>query len=762
MGPPSLALVATLLTLAPRPASGEEDYFRATVAPILARHCVGCHGGAIPKGGLDLSSAEGVRLGGEGGPVLVSGKPDQSALLDRVLGPEPDMPKDSQPLSLAEQAILRNWIERGGHWPKDVVLRSTKGAEEKWWSLEPLRRPTVPAVGQGPWPRGPIDAFLLEGLDQENLSPSAQADRRTLLRRLSFDLLGLPPDPAAVQTAESDPHPLWYEKIVDRLLASPAYGERWARHWLDVAHYGDTHGFDKDKRRDHAWPYRDYVIRALNADVPYGRFLEEQLAGDYWFPEWADGPAATGFVAAGPWDFVGHVELAEGTENKLITRNLDRDDMVTSALSTFASLTVHCARCHDHPFDPIRQEEYYRLQAVFAGVERDNVPREPAKLRALRAAIDRRRARLEADKKAAERSKDDARRERIDKDLAALAREAEQLPTPALVYSIRSIEPREIHVLHRGDVRRPLRSVAPGALACVRPLGAELSVSLGAPEAERRAALARWLADPAHPLTWRSIVNRVWHYHFGRGIVDTPSDFGRMGSTPTHPELLDYLAMRFLDEGQSLKRLHRSIVTSAAYRQASTHDEAKSAIDSGNRFLWRSPRRRLDAESLRDAALSVAGNLSSTMGGPGFDLFAFVDDHSPHYLYEKADVDDPRTFRRTIYRFVVRSAPDPMMECLDGADPSAAVPAREETVTPLQALALLHSPFFLRQAERFAERLARSSADPGEQIERGFLLALARRPTAEEKTMLADFAKRRGLAAATRLLLNSSEFLYVD
>ena len=587
------------------------------------------------------------------------------------------------------------------------------------WAFKPAPQPPVPAVApdRQPWVRNPVDAFVLGKLAEQNLSPSPEADRRTLIRRLSFDLTGLPPAPHDVKAFVDDAAPDAYEKLVDRLLASPAYGERWARHWLDVVHFGESHGYDKDKPRNNAWPYRDYVIRSLNADKRYSRFVQEQLAGDVLFPGESDGIVATGFIAAGPWDFVGHMELREGTVDKEITRSLDRDDMVMTAASTFLSLTAHCARCHDHKFDPISAEDYYRMQAVFAGVDRGERhfadPALPKQTRPVYAAV----------------------------------------PLP---------KPRPIHLLARGDVKQPLQVVAPGALTALAAQVPQISVPETAGEGERRAALAKWITDERNLLTRRSIVNRVWHYHFGRGIVETPNDFGKMGARPTHPELLDYLAHRFRQDGESLKSLHRLIVTSATFRQSSAPDRAKEKLDADNRYLWRMNRARLDAESLRDAILAVSGKLDPATGGPSVRQFAFKDDHSPVYDYAGFDPDAPGANRRSVYRFIVRSVPDPLMDTLDCPDASLLAPKRNTTLTALQALSLLNNPFIVRQCEHLAARVTVATSELPAQVALAFELATARPPAPDEARTLTDYASRHGLANACRVILNSNEFVFVD
>ncbi len=901
-------------------AAEPDRLFRDQVAPIFEKRCVHCHGATSAKGGLSLTTAAALRRGGKNGPVVEPGKPEESPLLDMVSGDPPEMPQKDKPLSKDQVEGLRRWIEQGARWPEDLALRDRRFDGEAWWAFRPLTRPTLPAVRDRRWVRTPIDGFILGQLEDRRLRPGPEADRRPLIRRVTFDLHGLPPTPDEIDRFLGDGAPDAYEKVVDRLLASPRYGERWGRHWLDVVHYGDTHGYDKDKRRDHAWPYRDYVIRSLNEDVPYSRFIHEQVAGDVLEPNDPRGVIATGFIAAGPWDFVGHVELGETTVEKLKTRLIDRDDMVSNTMSTFVSLTVHCARCHDHKFDPIPQRDYYRLQAVFAGIDRGDRPYDTRETDRLRGELEQERraaanrlgtaerriaalaspelARLDATLKAlraelgdaprpegkspspsngyhsaihatpeatawvqadlgrsvpieeirlvparpvdfadtrgfgfpvrfrVEVSEDptfakgrtiavadeerpdvpnvedepyvaradgrparfvrvtagrlwkrtndyifalselevisggenvargaavsaldsiegglwgrahlvdgfDSRRRRpgpadlsaarrhellariqqlvrnrrrlagtlIDPSLRAELESARKemaerdarikdLPPGEMVYGVRPHAPRPISVLRRGDVEQPGEAVRPGSLSCVPGLDPLFTLPHSQDEGARRAALADWIASPANRLTWRSIANRLWHYHFGRGLVDTPNDFGRNGSRPTHPDLLDWLAVELRDGGgQSLKSIHRLIVTSAVYRQSSRDDPAAAKVDGDNRWLWRMNRQRLDAEELRDSVLAVSGTLDSRMGGPGFELFRFKDDHSPIYDHTAPEaIDNPRVRRRTIYRFIVRSVPNPFLDCMDGADPNVNTPVRSTTITALQAL----------------------------------------------------------------------------
>jgi len=996
-----IAILMPLLIAATVRADGTNEagdkLFRDTVATLFEQRCLSCHNERDPKGALSLATRRTALAGGESGAAVVPGKPDEGLLLGYVSGDTPEMPKGGPALSATEVEAIRQWIAAGAPWPDEVTL-TDKSKAGPWWSLTALTRPAVPQI-ESDWIRTPIDAFILAKQQELGLHHAAAADRRTLVRRLTFDLHGLPPAPEEVDAFLADERADAYEQLVDRLLASPRYGERWGRYWLDIVHYGESHGYDKDKPRNNAWPYRDYVIEAFNADKPYSRFVLEQLAGDVLFPEDPRAKIATGFIAAGPWDFVGHTELREGTVDKEIARSNDRDDMVMTSMSTFVSMTVHCARCHDHKFDPITQEDYYRLQAVFAGVdradqsyfdaetvreresataERTAAAAEAAQLAERRAALtspelksldariaalteqlatipdpfapaegassptngyhseisstaetakwvqvdlgaslpidlvrlvparptdfpdspgfgfparfrvavsddptfatseviadhsqedvpnpanrpwtisvaqrSARYVRITADKlwprtkdfvfalaelqvesagrnaaagaavtafdsieagrwstknlvdgfnsrapipdvaapaaAAALRTRDTLeqelagrRRERaqvadalvpaeLNDQITAVAarltdldKRLEKLGQGKQVYALKSHEPRAIHLLRRGDVKNPGEQLGPGALACLASLPHEFTLSDPQVEGTRRAALARWIVDPANVLTRRSIVNRVWQYHFGAGLVDTPNDFGRMGALPSHPELLDWLAVEFLERGESLKTLHRLIVTSSVYRQASADDAENARIDAANRYLWRQNRRRLDAEGVRDAVLATSGKLDLTMGGPSVRQFAFKDDHSPIYDYARFDVDDPAACRRSVYRFIVRSVPDPLMECLDCADPSLLTPKRNTTLTALQALSMLNNSLFVRQAEHFAERLRGISADPREQLRAAYRLALVRLPSAEEENALVDYAAAHGLANACRLIFNTNEFVFVD
>jgi hypothetical protein len=705
----------------------DEKLFPERIAPILETRCVSCHSGTKPKGGLSLVTRQALHDGGENGPAIVVGRPDESLLLQYVAGKDALMPKEGPPLSDDEVFAIRQWIERGAVWPSGVELVDRKQHDLNWWSLRPLERPELPEV-RSSWIRTPIDAFILAKLDENGLAPSPAADRRTLIRRLYFDLVGLPPPYEEVSEFVANEDPQAYEALLDRLLASPQYGERWARHWLDVVHYGDTHGYDKDKLRPNAWPYRDYVIRTFNTDKPYHRFIEDQVAGDVIYAGTPDGIIATGFLVAGPFDFVGQIEVAEGTLNKSITRNLDRDDIVTNVIGTFNSMTAQCARCHNHKFDPISQEDYYSLQAVFAGIDR------------------------------ADRPYDDADTTGERRTVFAAATDFE----PQSEFRPTKGRPRPIYLLKRGSEKDPQTEVGPGTCGYIPQLESRFPLASETGEGARRVALARWLTNKHNPLTWRSIVNRVWQYHFGRGIVDSANDFGRMGALPTHSELLDWLAVEFRDGPQSIKALHRIICTSAVYRQASAGNVEFETKDAGNQYLWRMNRRKLEAEAVRDSVLMVAGKLNLAAGGPGFHAFEFGDDHSPRYNYTEYDPDNPLSHRRSIYRLIVRSVPDPFMMTLDCADSSAVVPKRNETITPLQSLALLNNKFMVRMAEHFAERIERMGSNNSERIVAAWRLALGRDPSGREVSAMSSYADRHGLANACRLIFNMNEFAFTD
>jgi mono/diheme cytochrome c family protein len=760
-----LFLALAFLGTAPKGSADEapakKPFTRTTeVRQLLEARCVSCHGGKKTRGGLDLTTREALLRGGDSGPVVVPGQAGKSRLYKLVLhAEEPGMPQKGDRLSAAQADLIAAWIDAGVPYERPLVGRAIPKSQA-WWAYNPIRKPTPPAVSSPEyrnWAEGPIDQFVLAKLVEKGLTPAPPADRRTLLRRVTFDLVGLPPTPEELDAFLHDPDPDAFEKVVDRLLASPHYGERWARHWMDVIHFAETHGHDQDVPRENAWPYRDYLIRSLNADKPYGRLVEEQIAGDILYPEDPQATVALGFLAAGPWDESSLRDIREDTLDRKAGQYLDRDDMVGTVGLSLLSTTVQCARCHDHKFDPISQEEYYGLQAIFAGVDRADRPYDAdPKVRARRLALLKRQAEL----------KDGKEKEKVKAELAAL-------PPSQMVYAAAadfvpqgSFRPaggcRPVQVLKRGDIRQPGGSAVPEALSCIPGLEGHFHLDNLKSEGARRAAFAHWVSDPRNPLTWRSAVNRVWQHHFGRGLVATPSDFGHMGARPTHPELLDWLAATFLEEGGSLKKLHRRIVTSATYRQSSRHHAEFAKRDGDNLYLWRMTRTRLDAESLHDAVLQVSGKLDPTMGGPSVRHFLQSPGihRTPKVDYLGFNPDSPGGHRRSVYRFVFRTLPDPFMDALDCPDASQFTAVRANSVTVLQALAMLNDQFMVRMSEHFAERLAPAGCVE-EQVRRAYLLALGREATSQETMALAGYARRHGMANACRLLFNCNEFLFV-
>jgi hypothetical protein len=916
--------------------------------------------------------------------------PGESLLWQRVSSGDARerMPADADPLEEGERELLRKWILAGAVWDETEADRlAARDGRLDHWAWQPLSP-------EGAQDAGGIDGFIDAALAKAGLHPLPEADDRTLVRRLFFDLTGLPPrweDVEAFSREAARDREAAVASLVDRLLESPRYGERWARHWLDISHYADTHGFERDMRRPHAWPYRDWVIRVLNRDTPYDEFLRLQIAGDVLRPDDPEAVVATGFLAAGPWDFVGQVETPSPVIRRL-ARAGDLDDMVTQVMAATTAVTVNCARCHDHKLDPVTQEEYYALTAVFAGVKRgervmdgamaervaeeekvlkerikvlqDSIVRErktgldladlvaggdgkgsgrkgsgihpgtgkvqqalqgylsadsnrvvpapsewiegvwipdggstgkvpfttggrvlaevpdtsgkawdairsgPANaqkntriggtdfnssghsllamhansaitflLAPMRKALGKESLRFRAEVGfggdpgastkgvdvrihvggvlvflleglgakhgrvmvdvplesgaefltmmvtdggdgeishdqaffgdplvfvAPDRSKggeeiqaaEEARREL---DLAEKA--LRELKQPDKVYGVIGETPPSVHVLRRGNPEDPAGEVAPGTLSLLRDLPFP-PVSASAPEGERRKALAAWITDPRNPLTPRVMVNRIWHHHFGTGLVDTPSDFGLGGGRPSHPGLLDFLARDFIRKGWSLKAMHRLICNSAAYRRTSFPvDPAAVAVDAGNRLLWRGPVRKLDAESLRDAVLKVAGTLDETMYGPGWEDFAYEEAYAPVYRYRTPD--DPALWRRAVYRFVVRTTPHPFLSALDGANPSLLSPVRNKTTTALQSLALLNNDFVMIQAAHFARSLPQ---DDGSEkgIREAFARALCRQPSDEELGPARNLVEAHGWEVFCRMLFNGNEFVLID
>lgn len=704
--------------LAPIPVQGGEEgaSFDRSIAPLLIRRCLDCHNTTEAKGKLDLTRRASALKGGENGPPIVPNQPDESLLWEKIDGDE--MPP-KHPLPAAEKAAFKAWIAAGAVWGTDPIdplqYTSDHRAGRDWWAFQPVTRPSSPAVSDPSWCRNPIDRFILERLDEKGLIPAHPAAKRTLIRRVSFSLIGLPPSPAEVDAFVADERADAYERLVDRLLASPEYGTRWARLWLDLARYGESNGFEHDEFRTNAWPYRDWVVDAFNRDMPYDAFARFQIAGDLLPAAGAGGIEATGFLVAGAYDSVGQTQ--QSAVMRRVVRQDEFEDIVGTVGQTFLGLTVQCARCHDHKFDPVRQADYYRLTAALGGVrhgERE-VP-------------------------------------------AVGARPAHK------TYAVAPRPSEPTFLLLRGNPATPRERVHPGAIDAVAELAADFEVKDDAQEAVGRVKLAEWLTDPRNPLTPRVIVNRLWQAHFGTGLVETPSDFGFNGGRPSHPALLDWLAAELVERGWSLKAIHRLIVTSSVYRQSSRVDASAIDVDAGDRLLWRKAPLRLEAEMVRDAMLDISGVLNRRPGGPGFQEF------SVHKAvgtitnqYTPVEASGPEFDRRTLYRSWARGGRNGFLDAFDCPDPSTVAPRRAVTTTPLQALALLNNALTLRLSDRLAERLrAEAGDDPERQVDRAYQLAFGRAPSEAERAEACRVVAAHGAAVLARAIFNSNEFLYVD
>ena len=1001
-----LLLLLTLLLSPSLPATSAQDSttpasvdFDSQIAPLLAANCLGCHGTDDPKGGLNLTTPAGFRKGGDSGSPFNADQPDSSLLLQRVL--QGEMPPE-KPLTAAQQQMLTLWVRNGAHWGTDPIDPHRYSSETRagldWWSLQPLQ--TVPL--ENPTTKHSIDAFVDAQLSEHGLHRSPQADRRTLIRRLSFDLLGLPPEPAEVAAFLADDTPQAWERLVDRMLASPHYGERWARHWLDVVRFGESNGFEYDEPRDNAWPYRNWLIDAFNQDLPYDQFTRLQIAGDVMQPQDPHAAAAAGFLVAGAHN----TTLPSSEKMRQSMAQDEMEDLVGTVGQTFLGLTVNCARCHDHKFDPISAREYYGFAAALAGVRhgtRDlQIPPSSAQQQLLQlteqtlrstaeqqqqllapviAAILKKRQQgqpatvtppqpmaawefsgdlqdslgslhgtargtatvsdgslhldgagsfvetpplpQEIRQKTLEAwvrlktydqgggaavslqttdgsvfdaivyAEREARRwmagsngfartapfngideveaqdrfihvaivyqqdgsiigyregqpygtafrpgdlqiyapgsaqlvfglrhgppggnrllqgsiDRVqfyDRALtpdeiaaSAFARGAQSVPKAELLaaltetqrsrlleleqqqqsarsllrslqeqqqtslYTCVSADPGITHVLKRGDVSLRGDVVAPAGLRAVPGATADFQLPPNAPDHDRRIALAAWITHPENHLFARVMTNRVWHYHFGQGIVPTPGDFGFNGGRPSHPELLDWLAGEFQRSGFLLKPLHRLIVTSETWKQSSLPRPEARSIDADNRLLYRRTPQRLEAESLRDAMLAVAGVLDRTVGGRGYrDMRHFKFKGSN--FYDPLIEDGNAGWRRTIYRFVPRGGRNPFLDTFDCPDPSAAAQRRPVTTTPLQALALLNNDLVFRLADTLAERAHRETAqDQQAQIAWIVKHTLGREPEPQELQQALQFSREFGLPAWCRVLLNSNEFVYI-
>jgi hypothetical protein len=932
-------------------ARGDEPVeFAREVAPILEKQCLKCHREGEKKGGIALESLSQMLDDG----LVVPGEPGESGLIDAVAEPEGGgraaMPKSGAPLAKAEVDIIRQWIAQGAPWPDGLKLADRSKADKGWWSLQPLADSEPPTSEGSPagWDANPIDRFLFAKMADKGLHPNGEADRRTLIRRLTYDLTGLPPTPEEVAAFERDDDPHAYERLVDRLLASPRYGERWARHWLDVVRFGESRGYERNEIIPNAWPFRDYVIRSLNDDKPFDRLVLEHLAGDVIGKDDPAVEVGTAYLVAGPYDDVGNQDAAQAAQIRANTV----DDVISATGTAFLGLTIGCARCHDHKFDPIAQADYYRWYATFDGIrhasrevaspadrqareaklaplqarraslasEREALvegtwkraqeqappieatwvrppaalagtddPLDPVEARFLRLIVDgtdgnpaatsgyqideievwtageepprnvalashgtlaegpyraaqdfagayspaqaidgkygatwvasgpiltltfpaperigrvvfsTNRAgdfhkpfpaeyRLEIsldgeswtevssgrDRKPVseahrrhrlmerETTPDDrARLADLDRQIGATDAEIASVPPLPSWWVGQFAQPGPTNLFKGGDPQKRGDEIHAASLGTLEIVAPKYELAPDSPEGERRLALARWIVDPSNPLTPRVLANRLWNYHFGTGIVDTPSDFGFMGGEPSHPELLDWLARQLVAGGWKLKPMHRLIVTSAAYKQAGTYLDEAARVDATDRLLWRFRPRRLEAEELRDTFLEVAGVLKKEMGGPGFRLYQYLQDNVS--TYNPLDHHGPETYRRTIYHHNARAAPVDLLSEFDCPDNAFSAPHRDHTTTPLQALTLLNHSFTADMARALASRLQREAGpDATAQVALAYRLAYARSPSEAESREASEFARANGLEPFCRALLNSTEIMYLD
>jgi mono/diheme cytochrome c family protein len=771
------------------------------VIPILLRHCAACHGARRREGDLDVRDRSAMLRGGKSGPAIVPGRPGDSLLIQKIragqMPPRQRLVEASvKPAEPAEADALARWIALGAPdvaTEPDVATTQpdplVTDADRQFWAFRPPRPVAVPAVREPARVRNPIDAFVLRRLEQRGLTLAPEADRATLIRRATLDLTGLMPEPAEVQAFLADGDPRAYERLIDRLLASPRYGQRWGRYWLDLAGYADSEGKrEQDLPRPHAWRYRDYVIRSVNTDKPYDRFLLEQLAGDELADyekapriteEVYDNLVATGFLRMAP----------DGTWANITGYLPDRVEVIADEIDVLGSavlgLTVKCARCHSHKFDPIPQRDYYRLVAVFKGAYDEHDWLKPD----VRAGLgpvsqDVLGGRHLPYVTTAERQRWEEHNARLRRDVAAgrlKAAEARSLPEPRIQALWDRGEPSPTYVYRRGDPLSPGPLVGPGVPSVLTDGKTPFDVKPpwpGAHKTGRRLALARWLTRPDHPLTARVLVNRLWKHHFGTGIVVTLANFGRAGTPPTHPELLDWLARQLMGHGWSLKAMHRLMMTSATYRQSSAVTATHERLDPTNTLYSRMPLVRLDAEALYDSLLQVAGRLDATSGGPADPVQV-----RPDGLVTPAG--SARGWRRLVYVQQTRKSLPTHLETFDypAMNPNC-VERRTSTVAP-QALHLMNNGMVLHLAAQFADRVRREAgADPARQVERVYLTALGRCPTGEERRLTLDAlsrltrqwawhraaagrpdpdeAARKALAAVCHAVLNSAAFLYVD
>lgn len=717
--------------------------FQRDVVPILVKHCLECHNATESSGGLDLTRGQSLRGGGDSGPAIDRDHPEESLLVARIAAAEmpPEKNGQPQPLAAADIETLKQWIDDGAVWPDDRVLDRYEFATDSrggrdWWSLQPPTRPEIPAMAE--WPAAdatiaassqtsPIDRFIGSTLAQHQMEPSPPAAQAVLLRRLYYDLIGLPPTADEVDQFLADLRPDAYERVVDRLLARPRFGERWARYWLDVVRYAETNGYERDAVKPHAWRYRDWVIDAFNCDMPYDQFVIEQLAGDEVANRRESTVIATGFLRLGTWD---------DEPNDPLEYQYERlEDMVHVTSTAFLGLTVKCARCHDHKFDPIPQTDYYRIAAAFwAGP------------------------------------------------IAHRKREwnggptAEELGYDVLGWTDLSPTPPELHLLRKGDVHRPAGAVAPGSLTATAAMAREFTPPpTDAKTSHRRLQLAEWIVERSNPLAARVMVNRLWLHLFGEGLVRTPDNFGFQGEQPTHPALLDWLACEFRDGQWQIKRMLKIMVMSATYRQSSLHPRGSQYAerDPANQFWWRANRRRLDAEALRDSILAASGRLDLRAGGESFK--APINQEALEGLSMKAGAyqasPPTETSRRSVYMFIKRSLVVPLMTVFDTCDTTAPAGRRDVTTVAPQALTLLNNETIRAESRAIAQGVVAGAEDDVARAALAWRKTLGRTPSESELRAALRVIGLSGSSGASDLdawtevchvLVNTNEFIYVD
>ncbi|MBM4072594.1 MAG: DUF1553 domain-containing protein [Planctomycetes bacterium] len=672
--------------------------------------------------------------------------------------------------TLAALLLLPNMPATGNEKPapRNELSRydaRIKPADRKHWAFQPIRRRSLPSVSNKAWVRNPIDAFVLAKLESRGWAPSPPAERRVLLRRIHIDLVGLPPTPAEQRAFLNDDRPDAIDHVVESLLASPRHGERWGRHWLDVVRYAETAGYERDAAKPHVWRYRDYVIRAFNDDKPFDRFLLEQVAGDELPDADAETMIASGFHRLGPWDD----EPADPDEDRFD----QLDDMVNTTSMAFLGLTMGCARCHDHKLEPLTMHDYYRMVAIFNPLRRPQAGRTeldmPAGSRrelALWSEKEKQLRPLVARADAIRKSKDKDKLAEIEREIDKVRREMPPLPRGYFMHEPSGVIPAT-HIMLRGKASRPGPEVRPGFPTVIVSKQPEFPQPNGT--SQRRLTLARWMASPDNPLTARVIVNRVWQWHFGEGLVRTPSDFGTAGDRPSHPELLDWLTSRFIEDGWSLKKLHRLILDSNSYRMSKKWRAEQGKADPENRYLWRFPYRRLEVEAIRDSMLAVSGQLNGKMYGPWMypevPKDALAGSSDPDKIWRPFD--ETEASRRTVYAHIKRSFVVPLLEVLDLCDTTRTSEKRLVTTVAPQALTLFNGSFANRQAAHFAARLQREAGDNRErQVRHAYELALCRPPTEPEMQrmlrFLAEGTDQRALVQMCRVILNLNEFVYPD